>query len=60
MKTTLYKDENGNLWYYEGKEDNYHKVVVIDYEDGCYIFTQITWYFTDAEFNKLTKIEVEA
>ena len=60
MKITLYKDANGNLWYYEGKEDIYHKMVVVDYEDGHYTYTYITCYFTDEELAKCTKIEVEA
>lgn len=56
---TLYKDNLGNFWHYEGKEDAYHKVVVVDYEDGHYTYTYHTCYFTDEEFAKFTKIEVE-
>jgi hypothetical protein len=58
-KVTLYKDVDGNLLHYNGKGDRYHEMVVVDYEDGHYIYTHNAWYFTDSEFNNCTKIEVE-
>lgn len=59
--TTLYKDTNGNLWYYEGydEQSKLHRVVVIDEDDGHYTNTSITWYMTDEEFNECTTIELE-
>lgn len=58
---TLYKDTNGNLWYYEGYDetDKFHKVTVVEEDNGHYINTNITWYMTDKEFTNCIKIEVE-
>lgn len=60
MKITLYKDTNGNLWYHEGLDDNYHIMTVVDEDDGEYTYTYHTAYFTDEEFAECTTIEVDA
>ena len=60
-KITLYKDTNGNLWYYDGYDevDKLHKVTVVEEDNGHYINTSITWYMTDEELANCTQIEVE-
>lgn len=61
MKTKLYKDINGNLWYHEGfdKETKMHKVIVVDCDNENYIYTHIVCYMSEKEFDDLKIVEVE-
>ena len=56
--TNIYKDPNGNLWNlcdYDADEKLY-KMTVVECDDGHYTDTCITCFFTQAEFNEMTKV----
>lgn len=58
----FFKDEKGNVWDCIGYADDTceYEVVVVDIDDdGHYTSTNITWYMSDDEFDKLERIEVE-
>lgn len=58
----IYKDENGNLWNWcdYDKDEKLHKMTVVECDDGHYTDTCITWFFTQAELNAMTKISINA
>lgn len=60
--TEIYKDENGNLWNWcdYDKDEKLHEMTVVECDDGHYTDTCITWFFTQAELNAMTKISVNA
>ena len=60
-KLTLYKDCFGNLYYYEGydNETQLHHMVDVEEDNGHFIYTHNDWYYTDTELNECIKIEVK-
>ena len=59
--TTLLEDMNGNLFHYEGLDEDtlYHKATLVDKCGSRYVLTDITCYLTDEELSQTTKIQVE-
>jgi hypothetical protein len=60
--TEIYKDANGNLWNWcdYDKDEKLHEMTVVECDDGHYTDTCITWFFTQAELNAMTKISINA
>lgn len=56
--TEIYQDQNGNLWNWRDydADTKLHEMTVVECDDGHYVNIGITWFFTQAEFNKMTKI----
>ena len=59
--TTLLQDMNGNLFHYEGLDEDipYHKATIVKECGGRYVLTDITCYLTEEELAETTKIRVE-
>lgn len=57
----LLQDQNGNLYYYEGVDEDteYRKATIVEKHGDRYINTSITVYMTDEEFTQTTRIVVE-
>lgn len=57
----LLQDQHGNLYYYEGVDEDtqYHKLTDVEEYHGKYINTLRTLYMTDEELEQTTRIVVE-
>ena len=57
----LLRDINGNLFYYEGLDEDtsYHKATMVEEHNGRYINTSIMVYMTNEELEQTTRIVVE-
>ena len=57
----LLQDQNGNLYYYEGLDEDtsYYKATIVEEHNGRYINTSIMVYMTDEELEQTTRIVVE-
>ena len=60
-ETTLLQNTNGNLFFYEGLDEDtpYHKVTLVEKCGDKYVRTDITCYLTEEELAQTTKVTVE-